>query len=143
MTRPSSSFREESGSPQLDRSSDSGFPTQDSIVLDVVMHEVADTAMATSTALAVVIDGRLLPVLIVDRTPKQFGAQLHQTALTINAGTQPHAARLYHSRIYTRKENQMGIHGCLFFPSGLARGVLPIHERGSIGTSCLVSAAVP
>jgi len=48
-------------------------------MLDVVMHEVADTAMATSTALAVVIDGRLLPVLIVDRTPKQFGAQPHQT----------------------------------------------------------------
>ena len=38
-------------------------------MLDVETHEVADTAMATSTALAFVIDSRLLPVLIVDRTP--------------------------------------------------------------------------
>jgi len=57
-------------------------------MLDVVMHEVADTAMATSTALAVVIDGRLLPVLIVDRTPKQFGAQLRSAALTVSAGVE-------------------------------------------------------
>jgi hypothetical protein len=44
----------------------------------VVMHEVADTAMATSTALTLAIDGRLLPVLIVDRVPQQSGAQLRK-----------------------------------------------------------------
>ena len=51
------------------RSSDSDFPIQDFITLELVMHDVADTAIATRTALALVIDDRLLPVLIVDRTP--------------------------------------------------------------------------
>jgi hypothetical protein len=60
-------------------------------VLDVETHEVADTAIATSTALAVVIDGRLLPVLIVDRTPKQSGTQLSQTGypLALRHGRSP------------------------------------------------------
>ncbi len=48
-------------------------------MLDVETHEVADTAIATSTALALVIDGRLLPVLIVDGTPEQSGTQPSQT----------------------------------------------------------------
>jgi hypothetical protein len=39
------------------------------MTLDVVTHEVADTAMAMSTALALVVDSRLLPILIFDRTP--------------------------------------------------------------------------
>jgi hypothetical protein len=36
---------------------------------DVVVHEAADTAMATSTAMDLAVDNRLLPLLIVDRTP--------------------------------------------------------------------------
>ncbi len=55
-------------------------------MLDVETHEVADTAIATSTALAVVIDGRLLPVLIVDRTPTQSGTHLSQTGYPLALG---------------------------------------------------------
>ena len=85
MTRPSSIFREESGDPQLDRSSDSVFPIQASIRLVVETHEITDTAMATSSALALAIEGRLLPTLIVDRTPLQVRRSAAPDRLTVSA----------------------------------------------------------
>jgi len=65
------------------RSSDSGFPTQDLISLDVVTHEVADTAMATKTTTARIVNGRLPPRFIADEVPRESGRQLHRGTLEV------------------------------------------------------------
>jgi hypothetical protein len=74
-TRPSSSCREAYGGPQLDRSSYSDFPIQDSVSVDVKAHEVADMAMVTRTMLALVANSRLPPRRIAAQFLQEFGRQ--------------------------------------------------------------------
>ncbi len=56
-------------------------------------------AMATRTAVALIVDARLLPVPIVDRSPQESGALLRQTAPTVNAEAEAPTARHYHRSI--------------------------------------------
>ncbi|MBW2691166.1 MAG: hypothetical protein JRE57_00850 [Deltaproteobacteria bacterium] len=63
------------------RSSDSGFPTQDFISLDVVTHEVAAMATATKNMPALVVNGWLPLHLIADEVPREFCRQLRRATL--------------------------------------------------------------